>query len=154
MRTTLLGSLLDAATRNLARGSDRLALFESGRVYLRADAGGEGPLEGRFPGERPAPFDEPHRLGCLAAGPRVARSWRGGGEPADFFSLKGVLEALAGQLGAELAFEAAPEPFLHPGRAARVIVADGDAGWIGEVHPLVCRKWDLDGAVGFEVALG
>ncbi len=154
MRTTLLGSLLDAATRNLARGSDHLALFESGRVYLRADTAGEGPMAGRFPGERPAPFDEPHLLGCLAAGPRPARSWRGGGESADFFSLKGVLEALAGQLGAALAFEAAPEPFLHPGRAARVIVADGDAGWIGEVHPLVCRKWDLDGAVGFEVALG
>ena len=152
MRTTLLGSLLDAANRNLARGSDRLALFESGRVYLRA-SGGDGPLEGRFPGERTAPFDEPHRLGCLQAGPRVARSWRGGGEPADFFSLKGVLEALVGQLGAELAFEAAPEPFLHPGRAARVIVADRDAGWIGEVNPLVCRKWDLDEAVGFEVAL-
>ncbi len=154
MRTTLLGSLLDAASRNRARGAARRALFESGRVYLSADTGGEGPLEGRFPGERPAPFDEPHRLGCLAAGPLVARSWRGGGEPADFFSLKGVLEALADQLGVELAFEAAPEPFLHPGRAARVIVGGLNVGWLGEVHPLVCRKWDLDAAVGFEVALG
>ncbi len=154
MRTTVLGSLLDAARRNLARGSDRLSLFESGRVYLRSDAGGEGPLGGHFPGARPAPLNEPHRLGCLAAGPLTVRSWRNGEEPADFFSLKGVLEALAGQLGAELAFEAAPEPFLHPGRAARVIVAGGDAGWIGEVHPLICRQWDLEGAVGFEVALG
>ncbi len=154
MRTTLLGSLLDAARRNLAHGSTRLALFESGRVYLRSDAVGEGPLGGHFPGERPAPFAEPHRLGCLAVGSLTARTWRGGGEPADFFSLKGVLEALAGQLGAELTFEAGAEPFLHPGRAARVIAAGGDAGWIGEVHPLVCRQWDLEGAVGFEVGLG
>ena len=34
MRTTLLGSLLDAARYNLARGAERVALFESGRVYL------------------------------------------------------------------------------------------------------------------------
>ena len=34
MRTTLLGSLLDAAQRNLARDAERIALFESGRAYL------------------------------------------------------------------------------------------------------------------------
>ena len=31
MRTTLLGSLLDAARCNLARGAERVALFESAR---------------------------------------------------------------------------------------------------------------------------
>ena len=34
MRTTLLGSLLDVAQSNLARDAERVALFESGRVYL------------------------------------------------------------------------------------------------------------------------
>ena len=34
MRTTLLGGLLDAARHNVARGVERVALFESGRVYL------------------------------------------------------------------------------------------------------------------------
>ncbi len=34
MRTTVLGSLLDVAQRNLAHGADRVAIFESGRVYL------------------------------------------------------------------------------------------------------------------------
>jgi phenylalanyl-tRNA synthetase beta chain len=74
-------------------------------------------------------------------------------EPADFFALKGVLEALAGQLGAELSFEASVEPFLHPGRSARVLVAGEPAGWIGEVHPLACRQWDIEAAVAFEVEL-
>jgi len=153
MRTTLLGSLLDVARRNFARGSDQLCLFESGRVYLSSGAESEGPLGGQFRGERPAPLAELQRLGCLASGPLTPRSWRNGGGPADFFSLKGVLEALAGQLGAELTVEAAAEPFLHPGRSARVIVAGGHAGWIGEVHPLVCRQWDLEGAVAFELGL-
>ena len=152
MRTTLLGSLLDVASRNLARDAERVALFESGQVYLRLDAVGEGPLAGVFSGERAAPFAEPHRLGCLAVGPLVARSWRGGGEPADFFALKAALEALAGQLGVELGFEAAPEPFLHPGRSAAVEIAGAPVGWLGEIHPLVCRDWDIEAAVGFEVA--
>jgi phenylalanyl-tRNA synthetase beta chain len=152
MRTTVLGSLLDVAQRNLARGVDRVALFESGRVYLRAgEPVGEGPLAGRFPGERPAPVLEPHRFGCLAAGPQIAKSWRGGGEPADFFALKGVLEALGSQLGAELGFEPQPQPFLHPGRSAAVLIGGARAGWIGELHPLVCRAWDIEGAVAFEI---
>jgi phenylalanyl-tRNA synthetase beta chain len=152
MRTTLLGSLLAVASRNLARDVDAVALFESGQVYLQLDAAGEGPLAGVFVGERPPPFAEPHRLACLAAGPLVERSWRGGGEPADFFALKAVLEALAGQLGVVLSFEQAPEPFLHPGRAAAVSIAGVPIGWLGEIHPLVCREWDIEAAVGFEVA--
>jgi phenylalanyl-tRNA synthetase beta chain len=152
MRTTLLGSLLDVASRNLARDADSVALFESGQVYLPIEAVGDGPLAGVFAGEREAPFAEPHRLACLAVGPLVEKSWRGGGEPADFFALKAALEALARQLGVELHFEAAPEPFLHPGRAAAVSIADVPIGWIGEVHPLVCRGWDLEAAVGFEIA--
>jgi phenylalanyl-tRNA synthetase beta chain len=153
MRTTLLGSLLDAAQTNHARDAERVALFESGRVYLSPDGAGEGPLAGRFAGERAAPFHEPHRLGCLAAGPLTPPGWRGGGEAAGFFALKGVLEGLGARLGASLGFEPGAEPFLHPGRAATVLVGGVEAGWIGEVHPLVCRAWDLDAAAGFELGL-
>ena len=187
MRTTLLGSLLDVAQRNLAHGAEHVALFESGRIYLQAanpaddpqaagDLGIDGPLAGSFLGERPAPVGEPHRLGCLAVGPLAGGSWRGGGEPADYFALKGVLEGLAARLGVQLDFEEATEPFLHPGRAARVSVANANggndangaaaatdtpaangvaaaAGWIGELHPLVCRQWDIEAGVAFEVGL-
>ncbi len=163
MRTMVLGSLLDVAARNRARGADRLALFEAGSVYLmeeppvRAGLDEEtlarlaGPLAGDFPGERLAPVAEPHRFAALAAGPLTARSWRGAGGSYDFFALKGVLEALAGSLGADVAFEPAAEPFLHPGRSAAVELGGVAAGWLGELHPLVCREWDLDAAVGFEI---
>jgi phenylalanyl-tRNA synthetase beta chain len=164
MRTVLLGSLLDVARRNLSRGADRVALFESGRVYLDSlptglkptDIDGNRPvgaLAGDFPGERPAPFAEPHHLACLVVGPLEPSSWRGGGDPADFFTLKGTLEALAGQLGVELGFGAVAEPFLHPGRGARIEIAGAAAGWLGEVHPLVCREWDIESAVACELEL-
>jgi phenylalanyl-tRNA synthetase beta chain len=179
MRTTLIGSLLDIAARNTARGTTDLALFESTRVYLttgqnddpqlptgRNDSpdgsnrpvGGGGatyrpvdPLAGRFAGDQPAPFVEPHRFAGIAVGALAARSWRGGGEAADFFAVKGVLEALAAQLGTALEFAPGEEPFLHPGRAAAVSAGGAPIGWLGEVHPLVCRTWDLDAAVAFEL---
>jgi phenylalanyl-tRNA synthetase beta chain len=164
MRTLLLGSLLDIAARNTARGAGALALFESARVYLTEPPTGRkgadidrnrpvDPLAGHFAGDQPAPFAEPHRLAGIAVGPLVPRSWRGGGEAADFFALKGVLEALATLLGAELNFTPTEEPFLHPGRAAAVSVGGTTAGWLGEVHPLVCRTWDLDAATAFELDL-
>jgi phenylalanyl-tRNA synthetase beta chain len=153
MRTTLLGSLLDVAARNLSRGAEAVALFEAGAVYLRGtppESG--GPLAGNFPGDTSAPVTEPHRYGALAVGPLAPRSWRGGGEPVDFFALKGVLEALATSLGCPpLAFEPTAEPFLHPGRSAAVSLGGAPLGWLGEVHPLVCRAWDIDAAVGFEI---
>ncbi len=154
LRTTLLGSLLDAGRRNVARGAGRVALFESGRVYLREGEPGAGALGGSFPGHIPPPNLEPHHLGALALGPIAPASWRGDSQPADFFALKGVVEALGDGLGVEVATEAGSEPFLHPGRSARVLVAGQDAGWIGEIHPLVCREYNLDGAAGFEIRLG
>jgi phenylalanyl-tRNA synthetase beta chain len=162
MRTTLLGSLLDVAARNAARGASDLALFESARVYLQNPPTGRNPdevsgnrpvdpLGGWFAGDQPAPFSEPHQFAGIAVGALSRRSWRGGGEAADFFALKGVLEALGRQLGVELEFAPAEEPFLHPGRSAAVSIGGEAAGWLGEVHPLVCRTWDLEAAVAFEL---
>jgi phenylalanyl-tRNA synthetase beta chain len=166
MRTTVLGSLLDVAQRNLSRGTDAVALFESGRVYLPAgtstrpgkampdmEKGGFDVFAGDFPGEQSAPDRESHRIGCIAVGPLTAKSWRSGGEPADFFALKGVVEALAGQLGITITCESGEQPFLHPGRSATVSIGGVAAGWIGELHPLVCRAWGIESAAGFEVDL-
>jgi phenylalanyl-tRNA synthetase beta chain len=154
LRTTLLGSLLDAARYNLARGADRVALTETGRACLASgESTAGGVLGGEFAGERPAPAFEPQRIAALAAGPLVPPSWGADAREADFFVMKGVLEALAGHFGADLVLEPEPQPFLHPGRSAGVVIGGLDAGWIGEVHPLVCRDWDLDPAAAFEIGL-
>ena len=153
-RTAVVGSLLDAASYNRAHGAERVALFESGRAYLREGGSPhDGVLAGKFVGERPAPAYEPWRIASIAAGPLRPGSWRGDVVDADFYSVKAVLEALARQLGASIEVVPGEEPFLHPGRSGRVLVEGEDAGWIGEIHPLVCREWDLESAAGFEVDL-
>ncbi len=154
LRTTLLGSLLDVARYNLARGSERVSLFESSRVYLTSgQSAAGGALGGEFAGRRSPPAFEPHCVTALAVGSLAPPSWGAGARSVDFFALKGVLEALAAQLGVALDYEPGAYPFLHPGRAARVTLGGVEAGWLGEVHPLVCREWDLDRAAGFEVRL-
>ena len=154
-RTAVIGSLLDAASYNRAHGAERVALFESGRAYLRQGSSPhDGVLAGRFVGKRPAPAYEPWRdrvdreRARFGRGPgterlsrrtsfrsrRCSRHWRDSSAPRS--------RSVPGE-----------EPFLHPGRSGRVLVEGKDAGWVGEVHPLVCREWDLDGAAGFEVDL-
>jgi phenylalanyl-tRNA synthetase beta chain len=154
LRTAVLGSLLDAVRYNRAHGAERVALAESGRVYLREGGSPhDGVLAGKFAGDRPAPAYEPWRIACLATGPLWPEDWRGSSMGADFYSLKGVLESLAGRLGVDVDVLPGEEPFLHPGRSARVMVSGEECGWLGEIHPLICREWDLDGAAGFEVDL-
>jgi phenylalanyl-tRNA synthetase beta chain len=61
-----------------------------------------------------------------------------------FSAAKGVVETLHSALHVEARFERGSEPFLHPGKAARV-----ESGWLGEVHPNV-----LEGGWGaFELDL-
>lgn len=141
MRTTLLGSLLGAARHNRARGAEVPALFEAGAVYL---PGGDGLPR------------EPQHLAALLCGPARPPTWREPEPPpADVFAAKGLLAGVLDTLRVPWAAEAAGEPFLHPGRAARVTLAGGEPiGWVGELHPRVAAGWDLEGGAAFEIDLG
>jgi phenylalanyl-tRNA synthetase beta chain len=139
LRTTLAGALLDVARYNVARDRADLALFECGTVY-------------RATGEK---LPHEHRaLGGILTGRLHPQTW-GTAEPprSHFFAAKGLLGAALDAVRATWWVEPATEPFLHPGRTARVRVAGEDVGWIGELHPIVARTWDLDAATLFELDL-
>jgi phenylalanyl-tRNA synthetase beta chain len=144
LRTTVLGSLLDATRHNVARGNADLRLIEQGAVYVARD-------------DEPLPHE--HRaLGAVLHGRLTAPSWGDDGAPktADFFAAKGLLAALLDTLRVDWSVRAEAQPFLHPGRSATVVAGPDDevVGWVGELHPLVARAWELDGAVAaFEVDL-
>jgi phenylalanyl-tRNA synthetase beta chain len=150
MRPLLLPGLLDAARHNAAHGRPDVALFESAHVYL-----GGGEIE-RVPEGSPrgaTPADERHHLGALFT-QASSGGWRTPARRADFYSAKGVLEGVLASLALAFGTEPGERPFLHPGRAASVLAVGGqELGWIGEVHPLVAREWDLEGAAAFEIDL-
>jgi phenylalanyl-tRNA synthetase beta chain len=124
LRTALFPALLGSARRNLDAGRERVALFEVARVVL--------PSSGELP-------DQPVRVAGVLAG-----------RDAGFFDAKGVTETLAAAVGVELGVEAAGQPFLHPGRAARL----GRGGLLGELHPLVAEGFGIEAQVSlFEIDL-
>jgi phenylalanyl-tRNA synthetase beta chain len=125
LRTVLFPGLLASARRNLDAGRDRVALFEVARVVLPA------------PGEE-LPHQPVRVAGVIA------------GRDAGYREMKGVAEALERALRVQLAVAAAPEPFLHPGRSARL----GAGGTLGELHPLVAREFGMEERVSlFEIDL-
>ncbi|HEX5307611.1 MAG TPA: phenylalanine--tRNA ligase subunit beta [Solirubrobacteraceae bacterium] len=140
LRTTLLGSLLDVARHNSARGMADLRLFEMGRVFVAA--GGETGVV------------EHVSLAALLAGQLAQPTWGETDPPvADFFAAKGLLEALGAALRVTLDCRPEPQPFLHPGRAAAVCCGGEAIGWLGELHPLVAGEWDLQGVAAIELDL-
>ena len=144
MRPLLLPGLLDAAAYNAARGRAGLALFESAHVYRpAAPLGDVGPGSPR--GELPAL--ERHHLAMLMT-EAAPGGWRSDPRPADFFAARALLEGLLGAAGLPWWAEEGSRPFLHPGRSASVIAGnERKIGWLGELHPLVAREWDVPGPV-------
>jgi phenylalanyl-tRNA synthetase beta chain len=141
LRTTLLGSLLDVARRNRAHGAGTLRLFEAGAVYLPQGAR-------RLP-------REPYHVAALLIGRVRAPTWRDPEPPtADLFAAKGALQGLLDTLRVTWTVEPTETPFLHPGRAAKILVADEPVGWLGEIHPLVAAEWDIEDTIAaFELDL-
>ena len=146
----MLPGLLDAAARNRAFGASGGGIFEVGHVFLPVPvADGEAARRFREAGERPGGVGEPEltgvreepRLGVLLAGVVRPGGWNVPALRAGFFEARGLVERLVP--GA--AFEPGGEPFLHPGRSARVVVEGRRVGWVGELHPEVAERFELEG---------
>src|SRR3546814_8759680 len=102
-------------------------LFRS-RVFLRDAAHQDGPLE-------VAGVRQPLRLAGAAWGPAVEEQWGVPTRHVDFYDVKMDVQALFGARAAQLRFEAAPFPALHPGRSARIELGGRPVGWSGELPP-------------------
>jgi len=146
LRPTLLASLLDAIRRNRAHGADAVAVFDAGHVYR--------PGTSAVLGVRPAPSDERDMLAAAVVGPLEPATWRSPSpRAADVFTAKALVGAVLDALQVDWDVVPGTRPFLHPGRAALVRVGGGEVGWLGELHPLVAREWDLGDVACFELAL-
>jgi len=151
LRRTLLPGLLRSVSSNQRRGVANVHLYEIGSVFWTA-AGRKSPKErtvvaGVLTGRWSEPSWSDHRGKDEAPGAAL-RS-----DTLNFFDGKGVLEALAIELGfPRFTVREADHEWLQPGRAADVIVNGDVVGWLGEVHPLSLRAFEADGpVVAFEL---
>ncbi|MST50095.1 phenylalanine--tRNA ligase subunit beta [Mobiluncus porci] len=167
LRTSVLDTLLDTASRNVSRGNERVAIFEVDQVAL---AHGVEPAP--IPGVEDRPSEE--EMKALRAGvPRqpwhVAAVLAGNafeaapGEPArawDYADAIGLALRVAASQGLAVRPEAVDTPSaanaakpgasvapFHPGRVAQIRVGAESGGKVlghaGELNPKVCEAFGL-----------
>jgi phenylalanyl-tRNA synthetase beta chain len=135
LRTTLVPSLLRLARQNLDRQVDPVRVFELSRVF--------------HPPEPPGPPAEPLYVAALLSQPRQRRLWDPPEPPPLFFQLKGLAERLLFQLGCMASLrEGAAQPYWHPGAAAAIVADEQVIGSIGELHPDVAARFEIDAPCG------
>ena len=121
MRTTTLPSMLEILTRNYNFRNKEVRLYELGRTY---HLGGKDGLA-----------VEKKYLTLGAYGAKI-----------DFFTVKGLIEAVMKDLRAEnVRFEACTDnPSYHPGRCAAVWAGEKLIGVFGQIHPLAAANYGVD----------
>ncbi len=120
MRTDMTSSLLKTLRTNYTRRNAQAALFELGTIFT--------PIEGE---------QLPRETQQIAVGMY--------GEY-DFYSIKGVIEALFKKVGIyDCIYVACKDnPTYHGGRCAEILSGDKKLGIIGQIHPSVSAEFKID----------
>lgn len=132
MRTSLVPSILETVTRNLAYQNQDLRLFELRPVFLSN------------PGE-PLPLEK-WRLCAVLCGRRQPEGWGQVNDKVDFFDLKGVVEQILDMFNiSKVVWDGSTgENFLHPGKSCTLRIKESVLGTLGEVHPKVLAAFEID----------
>ena len=122
MRTQLVTSMLTVLGTNYSRKNPDAKLFELSKIFV--------------PKALPI-TEQPDEVPSLVLGLY--------GTDADFFALKGIVEAIVGEFtNRPSTVEVAKEPYLHPGRSAVMKLGNDVIATFGEVHPAVAASYGID----------
>jgi phenylalanyl-tRNA synthetase beta chain len=87
---------------------------------------------------------ESRRVAAALIGSGVTAHWSAGYRPTDFFDAKGIVEAIAGALQVDMAFDGALVPlYLVRGRAATISVEGRAIGSVGMLTPTIVASAGL-----------
>ena len=138
VRLGLVPSLLEVVKYNKTRKNNDVHLFElSNRYYLNENKEVASEMI----------------LGMVMSGEYASYEHMNQHEKVDFYTIKGVVEALFNRLGIKETYKVLENPCieLHPKRSAGIYVNDELVGFLGEVHPAYAQKEDLAGAYVCEI---
>jgi len=152
MRTSVLSTMAEALRRNVSRGLRDAAIFEIGLVTRPLCEPKAAPV----PGTQTRPDDgtlgqimaavppQPRRVAFALTGDADPAGWWGPGRPADWTDVVRAARAMASALAVDLVVTADDHAPWHPGRCARLELADGTlVGHAGELHPKVAAALGL-----------
>ncbi|WP_106847737.1 phenylalanine--tRNA ligase subunit beta [Blastococcus sp. Marseille-P5729] len=152
LRTTLLPGLLASVRRNVSRGAEHVATFETGVVFFEParprsaapiiDRGIQPTSEQLAALEAARPVERLHAA-VATAGTRPA-SWFAASARATWREPIEAIRRLADAVGTAITITRAEMAPWHPGRCASIALSTGEViGYAGELHPQVCEELDL-----------
>lgn len=131
LRRSLLTTLLEVASYNVARSNTNLALYETGRVFYKANDDTQ--------------TSEREKVALLLTGNAIETTWQSKVRSVDFYDLKGALDSYFKQMGVveDVCYVATQKEDMHPGRTADIVFNNEVIGFIGQLHPQVAQSLDL-----------
>ncbi len=132
MRTSLIPGLLSTIKTNITHGETDLRLFETGKIFIRK------------PGDQ-QPYEK-LTLSAIITGLSQKKSWYNSEErAADFFDIKGAVEALLRGLGLEdCSFKREKiAPWYDPDIMANIKYSGSQLGQVGRISQEVMKSYGL-----------
>ena len=134
MRVGMLPGLIASMIYNTHRQQTVIKFFEHGVIFEHNN----GKTEEFF------------CAGALLTGEYGSLNWCESARKFDFYDLKGDLQALFASLQlSDIKFEAANHSAMHPGKSAKIMIGDQQAGWLGVLHPRIADALDINEEVIF-----
>ncbi|MGH3997389.1 MAG: phenylalanine--tRNA ligase subunit beta, partial [Pseudonocardiaceae bacterium] len=151
LSTTLLPGLLDALTRNVARGQRDVSLYGMAPVVqpyvaaapvpdVRTD---RRPTDAQLAALNRALPAQPLHVGVVLAGQWERPGWWGAARAVTWADAVQAARLVGHAAGVELAVRVAETAPWHPGRCAELVVDGGVVGHAGELHPAVIEALGL-----------
>jgi len=134
LRMNLISGLLDDIAYNVARKNNNIAFYEVGRVFYQ-----------EHDPQKELPLEETH-LALAICGSQTEKDWQTQAVPVDFYTVKGLVETLVGALGFtdRILYQATDTiKELHPGRTALICLDEAVVGFIGQVHPMLAKEYEV-----------
>ena len=136
MRTQPLHGILTSLSNNYNRRNKDVKLYELANIYLPVADDAEVDKEALKKKFGTTDLLPNERM-------QFVLGFYGDG---DFFTMKGVMEEFLEKVGLTGKISYDPQtdrPYLHPGRKANVIYKGKVIGYLGEVHPLVSKNYEI-----------
>ena len=132
LRQNMVAGILDTVAYNVARKNKGLALYEIGKVFEQTG----NPQE-----ELPT---EINSFAFALTGLVTEKDFQTPAVPVDFFYAKGILEALFDRLGLKVEYTATQAlAGMHPGRTATISLDGQVVGFVGQVHPVTAKDYNI-----------
>lgn len=141
LRLSLIPEMLRVLHHNTARTQTDLAYYEIGKAFISKEAE-----------VRKQPIENLHVAGALT-GLWHNHPWQQEKKAVDFYVVKGIMEGLFAHLELDVRFVQAKMDEMHPGRCAVIQLNGEGIGYLGQVHPLVAKSFDIKETYVFEVDL-